>query len=196
MQKLWRRDYNFNVNKDICYEIVIFYHLLKSTTHCVVGHCCLTHQALSDDQHVLHLNAPHLGEGLWSSLSAWCVRQQWPPTQDHWLDIFSWWVRAVLRWRRPTRPQLNTTSMTWPSPSHRQITHVVFRYYINPYRYQSKQLSRLFTLCMLYIYVCLLLINYIHYHHSLKVLPCSKLSFIISCLVIVNKYILIYKLCL
>ena len=37
MQKLWRRDYNFNVNKDhlpmarfnknIRYEIVIFYHL-------------------------------------------------------------------------------------------------------------------------------------------------------------------------
>ena len=55
----------------IIYVTCPWYNRVQS---CVVGHCCLRHQASSDDHRVLHLDASHLGEGLWSSLSAWCDR--------------------------------------------------------------------------------------------------------------------------
>ena len=57
-------------------------HLLLRVQSCVGGHCCLTHQAESDD----HSPSPRCEASRWrtrwSSLEAWCVRQQWPSTQD------------------------------------------------------------------------------------------------------------------
>ena len=85
MQKLWRRDYDFNVNKDQL-PLARFYKnwpwkgdfiLFMSSTHDIiefnpvlwlVGHCCLTHQASTDDQRVLHLECPRCFASRWRNV--------------------------------------------------------------------------------------------------------------------------------
>ena len=78
MQKLWRQDYNLNVNKDQL-PLLAFTRIFAMKGHAFISFKSTTHDIIEFNPVFLVIVASHIRP---RALSAWCVRQQWPPTQD------------------------------------------------------------------------------------------------------------------